>query len=99
MPEPRLLLMGGEILLGYDDGRSDAFRKYGHKPWQKGYKDPQRDKRETASLDRFQAEYAMMKGTRFTARDFEFGGRSLVTDTEEGMKHHRQIFKRYSNRR
>jgi hypothetical protein len=99
MPEPRLLHMGGEILIGYDNGRSDAFSEYGHKPWQKGYKDPQRDKRETASLYRFQAEYALMNGARFTAQDFEFGGRSLVTDTEEGMERHRQLLKRYSNRR
>jgi hypothetical protein len=98
MPEPRLLHMGGEILIGYDNGRGDAFSEYGHKPWQKGYKDPQRDKRETASLYRFQAEYALMKGARFTAQDLEFGGRSLVTDTEEGMERHRQLLKRYSNR-
>src|SRR5437870_213090 len=39
MPEPRLIHMGGEILIGYKSGGSDAFGPYGHKPWQKGYKD------------------------------------------------------------
>jgi hypothetical protein len=91
--------MGGEILIGYDNGRSDAFSEYGHKPWQKGYKDAQRDKRETASLYRFQAEYAVMKGAQFTAHDYGFGGRSVVSDTEEGMERHRKLLKRYSNRR
>jgi ABC-type uncharacterized transport system substrate-binding protein len=44
MPEPRLVHMGGEIFLGYEGGRSDAFGAYGHKPWQKGYEDEKREK-------------------------------------------------------
>jgi hypothetical protein len=50
MPEPRLMHMGGEIMIGYTDGRSEAFSEYGHKPWQKGFKDAQHYKRESAAL-------------------------------------------------
>jgi hypothetical protein len=46
MPEPRLVHLGGEILIGYKGGRSDAFGEYGHKPWQKGYKDQKREEKE-----------------------------------------------------
>ena len=95
MPEPRLLHMGGEIMIGYRDGQHDAFSEYGHKPWQKGYKDEQRFQREWAALDRFQAEYAMIKGAQYCARTYGFGGRSLTKDSEEAMERHRQLLKRY----
>jgi hypothetical protein len=99
MPEPRLLHMGGEIMIGYKDGKHDAFSEYGHKPWQKGYKDEQRFQREWAALDRFQAEYAMIKGAQYCARTYGFGGHSLTQDSEEAMERHRQLLKRYSRRK
>ena len=37
MPEPRGIHMGGQIYIGYKNGRSDAFSEYGHKPWQRGF--------------------------------------------------------------
>jgi hypothetical protein len=99
MPEPRLLHMGGEIMIGYKDGHRDAFSEYGHKPWQKGYKDEQRFRREWAALDRFQAEYAMIKGAQYSARDYGFGGHSLTNDSEDAMERHRQLLRRYSRRK
>ena len=50
MPEPRLIYMGGEMLIGYTSGASVAYDEYGRRPWQKGYKDTDRDKRDTAAL-------------------------------------------------
>jgi hypothetical protein len=47
MPEPRLIHMSGEILIGYTNGHSEAFNEYGHKPWQKGYNNAARERRET----------------------------------------------------
>jgi hypothetical protein len=64
MPEPRLILMGGEILIGYRNSHREAFSEYGHKPWQKGYKDAARERRETAALYRFQAEWAVLRGAQ-----------------------------------
>jgi hypothetical protein len=72
MPEPRLIHLGGEILIGYEGGHSEAFGEYGHRPWQKGYKDAARDRRETAGLCRFQTEWAILRGPRYTAQDFSF---------------------------
>jgi hypothetical protein len=75
MPDPRHEHMGGEILIGYKDGRSDAFGPYGHKPWQKGYKDKEREAREWVSLERFQAEFSAMHGIEYRGIDHQFVGR------------------------
>src|SRR5271166_3866489 len=33
MPDPRALHLGGEIMIGYEDGRSAAFDEFGRRPW------------------------------------------------------------------
>ena len=96
MPEPRLIHMGGEILIGYKDGKSEAFSEYGHKPWQKGYKDAARDRRETEALYRFQAEWAMLRGPRYTAEDYSFMRKRRGEDDADGMERHRALLKRYA---
>jgi Protein of unknown function (DUF4238) len=95
MPEPRLILMGGEMLIGYEGGGSDAFSEYGHKPWQKGYKDEKRDKRESEALYRFQAEWAMKYGAKFTANNADLGGYRIREDSEQMMEQHRLRLKKY----
>jgi hypothetical protein len=98
MPEPRLIHMGGEVLVGYEGGRSEAFSEYGHKPWQRGYKDKERDRSESAALYRFQAEWAMRHGAKFTALNHEFGQRRLHEDSMEMMESHRERLKKYKRR-
>jgi len=56
MPEPREIHMGGEVYIGYKGGRSEAWGEYGHRPWQKGFKDKQRFAEESRTLERFKAE-------------------------------------------
>ncbi len=94
MPEPRLIHMGGEIFIGYDSGAKDAFGAYGHKPWQTGYKDERREKRESGALQRFQAEWAVRHGSKYTARNEEFGGRVRESGSEM-MEHYRGVLKKY----
>jgi hypothetical protein len=98
MPEPRLVHMGGEVMVGYSGGGSDAFSPYGHKPWQEGYKDEDREKRESEALHRFQAEWAMLRGAKCTADSDEFGGRRRHEDSEETMEHYRRLLKKYRRR-
>jgi hypothetical protein len=98
MPEPRLVVMGGEILIGYTSGHHDAFSEYGHKPWQKGYKDAERERRETEGLHRFQAEWAVLRGERYTAEDFNFMRKRRGEDNAEAMARHRALLKRYTRR-
>jgi len=65
MPEPRHLYGGGEVLIGYTSGRSQAFSEYGHRPWEKGYKDKTREEREWKQQQRFKAEWSAMIGPRY----------------------------------
>jgi len=94
MPEPRLVHMGGEIFIGYKGGRSEAFGTYGHKPWQKGYKDETREERESKTLERFQAEWAFKHGPQYTARSEDFGGH-LTESGAEIMEHYKKVRKQY----
>ena len=94
MPEPRLIHMGGEIFISYESGAKDAFGAYGHKPWQKGYEDEEREKRESEALERFQAEWAFKHGSKYTARNEEFGGR-LTESGAEMMEHYKAVRKKY----
>ncbi len=62
MPDPRHIHGGGEIFIGYGNGRSDAYSAYGHKPWQDGYEDKERDSREWETMLRFKAEWCATMG-------------------------------------
>ena len=93
MPEPRLVSMGGEIFIGYNGGGADAFSEYGHKPWQQGYKDEKRERRETVALHRFQAEWAMIHGPKYTANNAEFGGFRIREDSKETTERRQKLLK------
>jgi hypothetical protein len=98
MPEPRNLHMGGEIFIGYEGGHSEAFSEYGHRPWQKGYKDEQREARESAALERFKAEFARMLGPKWRGASQQFGGRSLDSDSPEMHAHYLKRPRAYRKR-
>lgn len=88
--------MGGEMMIGYKNGRSDAFSEYGHKPWQRGYKDEERDRRDGDALYRFQAEWALkIHGRKYAATTFEFGGRALTEDSDDMFEHRKEVLERY----
>lgn len=65
MPDPRHIHGGGEVLIGYEGGRRDAFSAYGHKPWQKGYKDKKRENHEWVAMQKFKAEWAATYGPEY----------------------------------
>jgi len=95
MPEPRLVHMGGEIVVGYKDGRADSWNEYGQKPWQKGFKDQQRDKIESEGLYRFQAEWALRHGPTHTAYNSDFGRLERYVDSPETMDHYKTLAQKY----
>ena len=94
MPEPRLVYMGGQITVGYKGGGGTSFSEYGHKPWQEGFEDKKRDKRETEALHRFQAEWAMKHGPKYTAYNNEFSGR-IREDSAEMTEERKKLFQRH----
>jgi hypothetical protein len=100
MPEPRDILMGGEVIVGYKGGGSDAWSEYGHRPWQKGYKDDQRLAEESKALRRFQAEWAVMQGPEYRGTSFQFhrnhDGPYVTPD--EFHQHDLELARRYKGR-
>jgi hypothetical protein len=98
MPEPRLIVMGGEMMVKYSSGHVQAYSEYGHKPWQKGYKDKERDSRDGDALYRFQAEWAMKHGPKYTAYNHEFGRGDLREDSEDMTKHRENVLERHRGR-
>jgi hypothetical protein len=50
----------------------DAYSEYGHKPWQPGYKDKERDRIESAALERFKAEFSVMQGPAWRGTSAKF---------------------------
>jgi len=75
MPDPRHIHGGGEVVIGYESGRSDAFSAYGHKPWQDGYEDKARDEREWTAMLKFKAEWAATYGAEYRGIVYDMGGR------------------------
>lgn len=78
-PDPRHVHMGGEMMIGYSSGGSDHFSEYGHKPWEPGFKDARRDKRETGALYRFQAEWSAMFGAQYRGQVAGMGRKKIHT--------------------
>jgi hypothetical protein len=72
MPEPRDIHMGGEILIGYKGGRSEPWNEYGQRPWQKGYKDEKRFAHEAKTLEKFKAEWSVIRGPVYRGTSFQF---------------------------
>lgn len=91
MPEPRLQHLGGNVILGYEGGRSEAFSEYGHRPWQDGYEDYERERRERVSFEKFKAEWAAIHGPTYSARSFAFHSDKRHEDSEEMTAHYKEI--------
>lgn len=83
--------MGGEIVVGYRGGGGQSFSPYGHTRGQAGFND---EKRETKTLHKFQAEWAIKHGPKFTAYNNAFGGR-LREDSEEITAERQRLYGQY----
>lgn len=95
MPEPRDIYMGGQIYIGYEGGRSDAFSEYGHKPWQQGFEDKERARLESKTLERFKAEFAAMQGPAWRGTSWNFGHKGPHIASPEHHQHYLEKAKRY----
>jgi hypothetical protein len=88
MPDPRSLNFSGEILIGYNNKRSDAFDAYGRKPWDKNYADKKQQDHEWETFHAFQGEFARLFGPRRRGRSFEFGHLSPEVDDPDYHAYH-----------
>jgi hypothetical protein len=94
MPDPRGVLFGGEILIGYGGGRSDAFDEYGLKPWQHGYADKARSEHEWETYLRFQGEFARLFGPVRRGRSFQMDRLDPEVDDAEYHEYHLELERR-----
>jgi hypothetical protein len=83
MPEPRDIHMGGQIAIGHKDGHAEHYSEYGHRPWQPGFEDKDREEAESVALRRFQAEFAEMHGPAWRGTSHNFGQVGPHVDSEE----------------
>ncbi|MCP3386341.1 DUF4238 domain-containing protein [Bradyrhizobium sp. CCGUVB4N] len=93
MPDPRGLHMGGQMIIGYEGGRGEAFDEYGRRPWQKGYR-KDTDATEARTLRAFQGEFARLFGPKRRGVSDDFGGRRSDTDDAEYHQYHLDLEKR-----
>ncbi len=88
MPDPRSMTFSSEIIIGYDDKRSDFFDEYGRKPWHEDYNDKERSEYEWETFHAFQGEYARLFGPKRRGTSFEFGSKPESEDSEDYHKYH-----------
>lgn len=83
MPEPRDIHMGGEMIVGYKDGSAERFSEYGHRPWDKDFKNERRFNRESDALRKFQAEFALMQGKAWRGWSYNLGNKGPRVDSDD----------------
>jgi hypothetical protein len=98
MPEPREIHMGGQIYIGYKDGRHDAFSEYGHKPWEPGFENKERAREESRTLERFKAGFAVMQGPAWRGTSWQFRRKGPHVDSDEFHQHYVRKASQYRQR-
>jgi hypothetical protein len=77
MPDPRHIHGGGEIIVGYKDGRSDRFSEYGHRPGDRDFQNKKREKREWDAMQKFKAEWAATYGPEYRGVVYDMGPKGV----------------------
>ncbi|MFC1491415.1 DUF4238 domain-containing protein [Nitrospinota bacterium] len=98
MPDPRSINLGGEVVIGYEDGRSDAYSEYGHKPWQSGFRDDKRREAEAETLHAFQGEFARLYGPKRRGRSFCFSHLDKEEDSPDFHDLHLEYDRKYRDK-
>jgi hypothetical protein len=99
MPDPRTLHHGGEIVMEYADGSTDAFDVYGRKPWEEGYGSDEMPRGGRSPLFRFKGEFARLFGPYRRGRSFEVGRLEDERDSDDVHQHHLGLEQRGSRRK
>lgn len=95
MPDPRDLCLGGETMISYGDGRSDAFDEYGRRPWHADYKNSDHDGKKEYTLYGFQGEFARLFGPNRRGQSEHFGGRRREVDSDHFHQYNLDLEKKY----
>ncbi|HEU5152058.1 MAG TPA: DUF4238 domain-containing protein [Iamia sp.] len=74
MPDPRELNEGVEVIMGYDDGTTEAFDAYGRRPWEPGYEGAVGSARQRPGRHKkFKEEFARLYGPDLRSRAWKTG--------------------------
>lgn len=95
MPDPRDLHLGGEMLVGYTNGRSDAFDEFGRRPWQTDYKKSDQGGEQERALYGFQGEFARLFGPKRRGRSELPNGERRDVDNDDFHQYHLGLEKKY----
>jgi hypothetical protein len=100
MPDPRSMTYGGEIFIGHSDGTVSAFDEYGHRPWQKEYRDGNHGVgKDWHTFHRFKGEFARLFGPYRRGRAFWGARLDNECDSDEYHQYHLELEKRVLSKR
>jgi hypothetical protein len=99
MPDPRAITLGGEVMIGFDDGRATSFDPYGRRPWQPEYGKESARETESKSLYRFQGEFARLYGPYRRGRSFFADRLDNERDSDDFHQYHLRLEKQGRARR
>lgn len=83
MPDPRSVGFSSEVIVGYENGVSDAYDEYGRKPWHTDFKEEKRHQNEWFSFQAFKGEYSRIFGSKRRGTSFRFGAIERSEDDPE----------------
>ena len=95
MPDPRAVDFGGEVIIGYRDGRSAALDPYGRRPGQPDYGLEGKSMDEFDTLHRFKGEFARLYGPYRRGRSFAHGMFDRERDDDEYHQYHLGLEKKH----
>jgi hypothetical protein len=99
MPDPRSVSFSDETIIGYKNGKTDAFDSYGRKPWQKNFKHEEKDNKEWETFQAFQGEYARKFGSKRRGRCFTFCKLSNEEDSPDFHAYHLDLEQKHKKHR
>lgn len=88
MPDPRSVSFSSGTIIGYGNGRSDAFDEYGRRPWHDDYNDKKLHEHEWDTFQAFKGEYARLFGPKRRGLEFELGAKDRSEDSEDYHAYH-----------
>lgn len=89
MPDPRDVAFTSGIVIGYGDGRRDAYDQYGRRPGQPGFQTE--DRTEWDAHLAFQGEFARVFGPRRRGTAYEHGRPSPERDEDDFHAYHLRL--------
>lgn len=93
LPDPRQVRFFSKMIVGYSGGRTESYDEYGRMPFQRGYNDEARRRKESATFDAAKGAFAQKYGKKHRGWAHQ-GGRVITEDSDTMYQHHLDNIKR-----